>query len=51
MEPTQTALIVPVPQAEGMVGRFRASLDRAAFWDRHPEAAGQDAPSSHPPTG
>jgi 2'-5' RNA ligase len=32
MEPTQTALIVPVPEAETAVGRFRASLDRAASW-------------------
>jgi 2'-5' RNA ligase superfamily len=32
MEPTQTALIVPVPEAEPAVGRFRASLDRAASW-------------------
>ncbi|SCE78798.1 2'-5' RNA ligase family protein [Micromonospora saelicesensis] len=32
MEPTQTALIVPIPEAEDAVGRFRASLDRAASW-------------------
>jgi len=32
MEPTQTALIVPIPEAEGAVGPFRASLDRAAGW-------------------
>ncbi|NYF54798.1 2'-5' RNA ligase family protein [Micromonospora purpureochromogenes] len=32
MEPTQTALIVPIPEAEEAVGRFRASLDRAASW-------------------
>lgn len=32
MEPAQTALIVPVPEAEPAVGRFRASLDRAASW-------------------
>ncbi|MEV4717237.1 2'-5' RNA ligase family protein [Micromonospora noduli] len=32
MEPTQTALIVPIPEAEEAVGRFRASLDRAAGW-------------------
>lgn len=32
MEPTQTALIVPIPAAEEAVGRFRASLDRAASW-------------------
>lgn len=32
MEPTQTALIVPIPDAEPAVGRFRASLDRAASW-------------------
>src|SRR6266536_5691134 len=32
MEPTQTAFIVPVPEAEEAVGRFRASLDKAASW-------------------
>lgn len=32
MGPTQTALIVPIPDAEPAVGRFRASLDRAASW-------------------
>ena len=32
MEATQTALIVAVPEAEDAVGRFRASLDRAASW-------------------
>ena len=32
MEPTQTALIVVVPEAEQAVGGFRASLDRAASW-------------------
>src|SRR3954466_12753022 len=32
MEPTQTALIVPIPDAEPAVGPFRASLDRAASW-------------------
>ncbi len=32
MEPTQTALIVPIPDAEPAVGSFRASLDRAASW-------------------
>ncbi|WP_433265577.1 2'-5' RNA ligase family protein [Micromonospora vinacea] len=32
MEPTQTALIVPIPEAEEAVGRFRASLDQAAGW-------------------
>ncbi|MEU5674126.1 2'-5' RNA ligase family protein [Micromonospora sp. NPDC047753] len=32
MEPTQTALIVPIPEAEEAVGPFRASLDRAAGW-------------------
>lgn len=32
MEPTQTALIVPIPAAEDAVGQFRASLDRAASW-------------------
>lgn len=32
MEPTQTALIVPIPEAEEAVGGFRASLDPAASW-------------------
>ena len=32
MEPTQSALIVAVPEAGEVVGRFRASLDRAALW-------------------
>jgi 2'-5' RNA ligase len=32
MPPTQTALIVPVPQAEQAVGRWRAVLDQAAGW-------------------
>jgi hypothetical protein len=32
MAPTQTALIVPIPEAEEAVGPFRASLDRAASW-------------------
>lgn len=32
MEPTQTALIVPVPQAEPVVGPHRALLDAAASW-------------------
>jgi 2'-5' RNA ligase superfamily protein len=32
MDATRSALIVPVPEAEEAVGRFRASLDRAAFW-------------------
>jgi 2'-5' RNA ligase len=32
MKPTQTALIVPVPEAEEAVGPFRASLDTAASW-------------------
>jgi hypothetical protein len=32
MEPTQTALIVPLAEAEPVVRRFRASLDRAASW-------------------
>ena len=32
VEPTQTALIIPVPEAERAVGRFRASLDQAASW-------------------
>ncbi|MEU0547048.1 2'-5' RNA ligase family protein [Micromonospora sp. NPDC005979] len=32
MEPTQTALIVPIPGAEEAVGRFRDSLDPAASW-------------------
>ncbi|GAA3816776.1 2'-5' RNA ligase family protein [Cellulomonas soli] len=29
---TRTAVIVPVPAAEGVVGRHRARLDRAAGW-------------------
>ncbi len=32
MEPTQTALIVAVPEAEPAVGRFRSALDHAAGW-------------------
>jgi 2'-5' RNA ligase len=32
MEPAQTALIVAIPEAEAVVGRFRASLDRSASW-------------------
>ncbi|MFI5928879.1 2'-5' RNA ligase family protein [Micromonospora sp. NPDC051543] len=32
MDPTQTALIVPIPEAEEAVGRFRDSLDPAASW-------------------
>ena len=32
MKATQTALIVPIPEAEVVVGRFRASLDRSASW-------------------
>jgi 2'-5' RNA ligase len=32
MKPTQTALIVPVPEAEDTVGPFRMSLDRSAAW-------------------
>lgn len=32
MPPTQTALIVPIPQAEQAVSRWRAVLDRAASW-------------------
>jgi 2'-5' RNA ligase len=32
MKPTQTAIIVPIPEAETAVGRFRATLDRAASW-------------------
>lgn len=32
MEPTQTALVVAVPETEAAVGPFRASLDRAASW-------------------
>ncbi|MEU8079212.1 2'-5' RNA ligase family protein [Catellatospora citrea] len=32
MEPTQTALIVPIPEAEPAVGTLRATLDRAASW-------------------
>jgi hypothetical protein len=30
--PSQTALIVPVPAAEPVVGRHRAALDRVASW-------------------
>jgi hypothetical protein len=30
--PSQTALIVPVPSAEAVVGRHRAALDRVASW-------------------
>jgi 2'-5' RNA ligase len=32
MEATETALIVPIPEAEEAVGRFRATLDRSASW-------------------
>jgi len=32
MEPTETALIVAVPEAEHAVGRLRAALDPAAGW-------------------
>jgi 2'-5' RNA ligase len=32
VEPTETALIVAVPEAERAVGRFRAALDLAAGW-------------------
>ncbi|SCG72753.1 2'-5' RNA ligase superfamily protein [Micromonospora humi] len=32
MEPTETALIVAVPETERAVGRFRSTLDRAAGW-------------------
>ncbi len=32
MEPTETALIVPIPEAEDAVGAFRTSLDRSASW-------------------
>ena len=32
MEPTETALIVAVPEAEQAVGRFRSTLDTAAGW-------------------
>jgi 2'-5' RNA ligase len=32
MQPTQSALIVPIPEAEQAVGRWRAALDRAAGW-------------------
>lgn len=30
--PTQTAVIVPVPAAEALVGSHRRRLDRAAGW-------------------
>ncbi len=32
MQPTETALIAPVPEAEDAVGPFRATLDRSASW-------------------
>ena len=32
METPETALIIPVPEAEEAVGRFRMSLDQAAAW-------------------
>jgi 2'-5' RNA ligase len=32
VEPTLSALIVPVPEAEEAVGPFRSSLDRSAAW-------------------
>jgi 2'-5' RNA ligase len=32
MKPTETAVVVAVPEAEGIVGRFRACLDQAAAW-------------------
>ena len=32
MTATESAVIVPVPQAEGIVGEHRARLDRAASW-------------------
>nr|BFE68336.1 2'-5' RNA ligase family protein [Actinoplanes digitatis] len=32
MQPTQTALIVPVPEVELAVSRWRAALDRATSW-------------------
>ena len=32
MEPSETALIIAVPEAEQAVGRFRATLDTAARW-------------------
>jgi 2'-5' RNA ligase len=32
MKPTETALIVAVPEVEPAVGPFRATLDRAAAW-------------------
>jgi len=32
VEATESALIVPVPEAEPVVGEFRASLDRCAGW-------------------
>jgi 2'-5' RNA ligase len=30
--PTETALIVPIPEAEDAVGSLRATLDRSASW-------------------
>lgn len=32
MEPTESAVIVPIPQAESAVATLRARLDRAAGW-------------------
>lgn len=32
MLPTESAVLVPLPEAEGAVGRFRAELDRSAAW-------------------
>jgi 2'-5' RNA ligase len=36
MPPTESAVLVAVPEAEHVVGRFRASLDRSAAWDVPP---------------
>jgi hypothetical protein len=32
MEPSQSAVVVPIPEAEPAVGGFRAELDRSAGW-------------------
>src|SRR3954454_4262257 len=32
MPPTESAVLVAVPEAEDVVGRFRARLDRSAAW-------------------
>lgn len=32
VRPTESAVLVPLPEAEGVVGRFRAELDQSAAW-------------------